>query len=166
MDISNLRNNGFVHWNDDFTAERLEHLSGLTYFWGLKGMDILHSILANGRLRSVLLGAFGPGPHMIRHCLWWSQTPTLGQPIYIKKKHDQIDKCLGLHILPRETRVCYFTGSHMADGSDGNNPPCTNTSDTTNRLKNFEYHQPGPWFIDTQPELQCYRKSEPLSNGL
>ncbi|KAI6569340.1 hypothetical protein MCOR04_008374, partial [Pyricularia oryzae] len=53
----------------------------------------------------------------------------------------------------------------MADGSDGNNPPCTNTSDTTNRLKDFEYHQPGPWFIDIQPELQCYRKSEPLSNG-
>lgn len=142
-DLSDFRTKGFVHWNDDFAAEAAEDLHKLAYFWGCAGLDILRSILANQRLQIFLRAWFGPGPYMVRHCLWWGDMAG-DQPLHLKRNTAQDGQCLGLHILTRKTCVRYFAGSHVEDW-----PASTKL-----------------WFTNDEKGLQGFSKSEPISNGL
>lgn len=145
QDLSELRKNGFLHWNDCVDMAALINLLKGP-FWTLTAQSTVHSILANVRLRSVLRQAFGPGPYVIRHCSWWSSSVLKGNPIYFKRNADQVDQSLGLHIPLEGACIHYFAGSHKADW------PATESE--------------SPWFINDDPHsLQQYIK-QTISNGL
>lgn len=144
-DLATVRETGFLHWEDNFVARNVERLQSLPYFWGIEGLSILRSIFTSSRLQGALQEELGMGPYLVRHCMWW-KVPGAPGNIFLKTDTGHVvDKCLGIHVLSRTTRVRYFTGSHT-----------------------HEWLPTGwPWFTNCEmSELEKFDRSEPMSNGL
>ncbi|KAI6520948.1 hypothetical protein MCOR05_010682 [Pyricularia oryzae] len=147
-DMSIIREDGFLHWEDDFAAlgaARLEE----TNLWTRAGINTLRAILTDRRLQNVLKHWFGSnGPHTILHCFWWGTYATEGQPIFFQQNASQVQKHLGVHILPKTTLVEYFAQSHTQKW------PVTEP-----------FEKLGLWFKNSEEALQGYSSRDPVSNG-
>lgn len=140
---------GFLHWKNDVAASTADCLAGALPT--AQGILAVGSILLAEKLQRILKDWFNcDGPFVIRHCMWWGSCATESKPIFFQQQaaKDDVDQCLGLHILPRNTTVEYFSESHKTVGP-GMHPP----------------DKPGPWFNDSEETLQKYNKSEKASNG-
>lgn len=115
MDLMELRQEGFVHWEDQHMTSSLGPIES---FWTPGGLEILNSVLANQRLRKILLDWFD-GPCVIGHWLWWGTLSTTPFPACLARAEadsptqDHLDlPCLCLHILDEASSVRYESKSH------------------------------------------------------
>lgn len=143
-DMPEFGRRGFSYWSDVSVSKQIEHLRE-TYFWSLEAMETLSSIMESEQLQNVIKQWF-KSTARIWHITYWRETGSV--PIYLQRNTGRSDsRCLGLHLLAKDTVVRYYSGSHTATWPD-------------------KGEESSPSFMNFEQDIKNYPESEPVSNAL